>query len=218
MNNRRAFTMIELTITTALTAIVIGAVAMMYSFTAVRLSDAYTQSVVMDQAIDVADRIEATIRNADSCTVKDSGATLMCSMPKNGVDSTGDGHYDTYYPDKVDPNNEAQYTVGRYYWFFDSNSGNYISASSGYIWRADSTSNTTPKKNEDDLDFFYYPGAAQKMRHPLVYSATFSVNAPASSVTFTVTAGSRMGSENTETSDLNASRVYSITRTVQWRD
>lgn len=211
--------MIELTITVSLTALVVGVVASLYSFVSVRLCDAYTQSLVIDQVNDVADKIEATIRNADSCRTLDAGAILSCSMPKNGVDSDGDGHYDAYYPDKVDAKGEGQYTVGRYYWFFQAGSdGAYQGATTGYIWRADSDSAAKPAKSDVDTDFIYYPGPAKKIRNNLVHMVQFAVDDATKTVTYTVTGGSRMGSENTDTSDLNASRVVSVTRTVAWRN
>lgn len=215
---RRAFTMVELMITIVLTGIVVGTIAGMYGFIAVRLTDSFSQSSVCDQVKSVADTIETSIRNADSCTTADGGATLICSMPVNGVDTDGDGYNDAYYPDKTDANGVGQYTVGSYVWFFRAGTTGlyHTSLGSSLIWRADSTSKTSPKMSENDKSFMVYPGG--NLRHPLVTTVAFTVNASSKTVTYTVTGSSRIGSESTETSDANSSRILAVTRTVQWRN
>ncbi|HTQ12171.1 MAG TPA: hypothetical protein VMI31_19060, partial [Fimbriimonadaceae bacterium] len=86
MTRSRAFTMIELVLTVSLTVIVLVAVSGTYVFASVRLSDAYTKSSLYDQIGGIADRIQATVRNADTCATRDGGSTLVCGMPIDGVD------------------------------------------------------------------------------------------------------------------------------------
>lgn len=214
---RRAFTLIELSITIALTGIVVGVMATMFGFAASRLSDTYTKSSLYNQVNGVADRIEATIRNADSCSTKDSGTTLVCQMPMSGVDSDGDGHNDTYYPDHVDANGAGLYTVGSYVWFYQASSSGSYGAGSGSVWRGEQTGSGTLTRSALDRAFAYY--YLTSMRYPLVNSLSFTVNSTAHTVTFSVTGSTRMGAETSVgATDSNSSRTLTLTRTIMWRN
>lgn len=209
--------MIELLITVSISAIVLGVMTMLFGFASVRLSDTYTQSALYDQVNGVADRIEATIRNADSCAIKDAGATLTCAMPVNGVDTDGDGHDDTYYPDKADKNGTEQYTVGSYVWFYNAGSTGAYSVGSGAVWRAQRVNTATVILSDVDTSFAYYYGSNR--RYPLVTSVSFVVNASQRTVTFTVNGSTRMGAElGGSTDGTSLGRTVAVTRTVEWRN
>ncbi len=209
--------MIELLITISISAIVLGVMTMLFGFASVRLSDTYTQSALYDQVNGVADRVEANIRKADSCASRDAGATLVCSMPQNGIDTDGDGQKDTYYPDKTDANGAEQYTVGSYVWFYNAGSTGAYSVGSGGVWRSERTTVATVTLSDVDSSFGFYYGSVR--RYPLVASASFVVNAALKTVTFTITGSTRMGSESGGNADgTTLGRTVTVTRTVEWRN
>jgi Tfp pilus assembly protein FimT len=216
MRRRSAFTLIEMVLCVALTAIVIGVMATLYGFAAVRLSDAYTKTSLYDQMNSVADRIESTIKNARTCSLDVSG-NLKCNMPVNGIDSDGDGYFDTYYPDSTDANGMGHYSAGNTVWFYDAGSNAAYGTGSNYVWRAEVPGLTAPTSLNLDHSFGYYYNG--NIRYPLVTSTTFVVSPATQTVTFTVTGSVRIGSENfVTTSEDNTNRVITLTRTVCWRN
>jgi len=191
--------------------LVLSAVSATYVFATVRLSDAYTRSSLDDQLNGIANRIEATIRNADTCTVSDGGSTLVCGMPVDGIDTDGDGHKDTYYPDGTDANGNGTYTVGNSVWFYQANSTGAYGSGSGYVWRAERSNSGTASLADLDRSFAYYEDRI--LRYPLVNSVSFSVDASNKTVTFTLAGSTRIGAE-TSTGVTDATNG----RTVEWRN
>lgn len=212
---KRGFTMIEMMIVVTLTAMIVGVVASLFAFTSYRLSDSFTQSLVIDQATTVANDIEKTVRNATNCTVRDAGATLVCTMPKTGIDSDGDGYDDTFYPDKTNNKGIEVYSNGDQCWYFNSDANGLYGTGAGMVWKADSTGPGSPAQADNNHAFMRHRGGA--LRNPLVRSVTFDVNVPSKTVTFTVLSAARMGSTSADTSDTKNSRTISITRSVVWR-
>lgn len=203
----------------ALTAIVIGVMATLYGFAAVRLSDAYTRSSLSEQVNGVADKIELTIRNAHSCALDPNG-NLRCVMPLDGVDSDGDGHYDSYYPFQLDTNGEGLYGSGPAVWFYNAGpDAIYNSGLSGNVWSADMRGSLglTPTPATLDHAFaYYYDG---NLRYPLVTGLSFSLNAATHSITYTVSGSTGIGAETSQRTGADTSgRDLSITRTVTWRN
>jgi len=209
--------MIELVVTVALTVIVLTAVSGSFVFASVRLSDAYTKSVLNDQMNGIADRMEATIRNAVTCSVSDGGSTLVCSMPVDGVDSDGDGYKDTYYPDSTDSGGDGVYSVGDQVWFYQADITGTYDSGSGYVWRAERASGGTAAAGDIDRSFAYYDNRI--LRYPLVNSVAFTVNATTQTVTFTITGSTRIGAETSAgVTDPSNGRTISLTRTIEWRN
>lgn len=212
---RRAFTLIEVTLTVALIATVTGAVISLFGFATVRLCDAYTRVMVSDQINAVADRIESTIREAHSCTI--SGTALVCTMPNAGKDIDGDGHLDLYNPSGIDASGYATYTAGNYVWYYAAGVTGDYGSGSGCVWRAEPTTSASPTMTDLDTSFAYYYGG--KAKNPLVSTLTVLVASAARSVTFTVGANGSIGRTVQNLSgDTNAVRSVTVTRTVVWRN
>ncbi|MBV6457214.1 MAG: hypothetical protein HONBIEJF_00321 [Fimbriimonadaceae bacterium] len=207
--------MVEVLVTIAITGFVVGATASLFGFSSVRLSDTYGSAMLQDQINDVADDIEATIRNAILCESANGGATLKCVMPLNGVDSDEDGSLDTYYPDKVDARGNGQYSEGNIVWFYATGPVMTYTLSKSNVWRAEKAGSTSPGTAVRDDAFAYYYGGARK--NPLVNYVTYSVDAVSKTVTFTVYASTKIG-KDASAGALNdgTTRIIPVTRTVQW--
>lgn len=209
--------MVELLVTIAITGFVVGATASLFGFATVRLSDTYTGSVLQDQVTDVADEIEATVRNAIYCESQNSGATLKCVMPLNGVDSDENGTLDTYYPDKLDAKGNGVFSEGNVVWFYASGPVMTYKASKGNVWRSEKAGSTDPNTAVKDNSFAYYYGTNRK--YALVNYVTYTVDPTTKTVTYAIYGSTRMGSE-VSAGALNdsSSRTIPVTRTVNWRN
>jgi len=214
---KRGSTMVELLVTISITGFVVGAVATLFGFSSVRLSDTYGSAMVQDQVTDVADSIEATIRNAITCEVANSGATLKCVMPLNGIDTDEDGVNDTYYPDKIDSKGTGQYSEGNIVWFYANGPVMTYTASKSNVWRSEKAGSTSPNTAVQDNSFSYYYGGNRN--YPLVNYVTYSVDAASKTVTFSVYASTSIGKEASAGATKDSStRTTPVTRTVQWRN
>ncbi|MBS1713116.1 MAG: prepilin-type N-terminal cleavage/methylation domain-containing protein [Armatimonadetes bacterium] len=214
---RRGFTMIELMMTVALSAMVIGVMAGMYGFTSTRLADAYTKAVLVDQTTDVADRIEASFRNATVCIEQDGGNAVQCLMPANGVDTDGDGHLDTYYPDDNNADGTGAYSAGNYVWFFMAGASSTYKSGSGFLWRAEKSNSSDPSLGDIDRTFSHYYNT--RLRYPLVKSVTFTVDMAEHTVTFKVVGTTRLSEESTTNATEDGTiRTMTVKRKVRWRN
>jgi len=203
--------------TVALSAMVIGAMAGIYGFASTRLADAYTKAVLVDQTTELADKVEATVRNASVCLEQDGGRAIQCVMPANGVDTDGDGHLDTYYPDDNNADGSGAYSNGKYVWFFLAGASSTYGSGSGVVWRAERSDSADPSLGDIDRSFSHY--YSSKLRYPLVGSVQFSVDLAERTVTYKVTGTTRLSTDSSSnTSEAATSRSMVVIRKVRWRN
>ncbi|HVL39513.1 MAG TPA: hypothetical protein VM328_09005 [Fimbriimonadaceae bacterium] len=206
-------TLAETLLCVALTSLVVGTMAAMYGFAAVRLTNAYSTAEVLDQANEVADELERTIRNAKDCEVITSGSSiaLRCRMPEKGVDVNVDGRIDLYDPSLVELGIEV-YLGGKYVWFYPAGTGATYKSGSGAIWRAEVTGTSDPTSSDLDRKFAYYFDSRRRV--PLVTRVDLSVDRSRRLATFTVRGSAPAGAGATGT----RSKTIQVTRSVHWRN
>jgi type II secretory pathway pseudopilin PulG len=212
------FSLAEMLLVTALTAIVLGTVVSLYSFTMTRAARSVSKFTVADQANRAADVMADTVRNAVSCSLVASGNTgLRCLMPEVGTDTTGDGYLDQFRPKGVSRRGIEKYGAGKRVWFYRSSTGAY--ASTGTILRrAERSDDALPVGGDVDPLFTFYQNTQQN--YPLVTNVQWSVDAAKHEVTITVTASSVFYKEaatpgGTPSSD---TETFVAKRTVKWRN
>ena len=120
MTRRRAFTLVEMMLAVALTALILGTVTSVYAFTIKRLGYGLADASSQNEAEYAMDVIDGTIGKAQSCTVVSmSGAQgLKCVMPATCTDLTGDGILDTCSPNYINRRSLEEWGNGYRIWFY----------------------------------------------------------------------------------------------------
>ena len=172
MTRKRAFTMVEMMLVVALTAVIMGTVTAVYAYTVERLgyglADASTQ-VEAEYGLDI---IDSTINKAQSCSqVSVSGnPCLKCTMPANCSDTTGDGILDTCTPNAINRRSQERWGNGYRIWFYLADASGLPSNPGSIPWMAKRLDDLTPTASDQVKAFTYFPGNTN-LRLDLLQSA-----------------------------------------------
>lgn len=185
MNRKRGFTIAELLIVSSLTAVVVGTLGAVVSAVMTRTSYSITNTGnVLEQHL-LFEEIGKTIEQA--CQVElvtQSGHTaLVCTMPKTGVDTTGDKIPDKFEPDAVSRRQIGKYERGIRIWYYRSDATGEFGKSGTVLWRAIMSNSNKPGPSDGDRSWaYYYEG---KPRWALVESIGFTLDPDSKSVKLT---------------------------------
>ena len=218
MNRRRGFSIIDVVLATAITAILCGAMTSLYLFSSTRSAHAITTDAATNQAQQVSDFMDKVISDSVSATVVTSGAQtgLKCTLPANGTDTNGDGIPDQFTPVSI-TNGVVKWGTGTRVWFYMSNTtGNFTSVGT-ILTMAIRNDDLLPTGVQRNAAFtFYYDSG--KPRWNLVDSVTWAANATNGTAGYTIKTSSLVRSDSAATSayttDKAVSRTANISRTV----
>jgi type II secretory pathway pseudopilin PulG len=213
-------TLIELVLVMALTSIIIGTLAGLFSFAIARANHAFANANSLYQARRLLDQVQAVVMNAQGCVALSSaGATgLKCVMPATGTDKDGDGYNDSYTPTGISRRGFLKWGVAKRIWFYTSDSSGAFGMPGTVIWRAQRTDDSLPTSSDADSSWSNYYGG--KKQYSLITALQFSTTAAAHTVNVTIAANqlARSESSSSAASDSNSSYSLTLTRTICWRN
>lgn len=226
MIGRRAFTLVELLIVTAITATIVGALGGLFVFVGTRAAQTMAKNGVLLQAQALAEELDATFSQAQDCRVlpiRTGVNAIQCVLPTSGTDSDGDGVIDLYTPEWVGPTGREGFGLGKRVWFYMSDpTGSPTSArtSGGVLWRAWRSDDSLPTNADIDRSFaYYYDRTVNKWN--LIDRVDWKVSGDGT-VTYTIVANKlRRAERRASGSDTAAEQeTFTMTRTVlckNWR-
>lgn len=220
MTSRRGFTLVELMITTALVAMVIGVLASLYFYTFNRTVRGVSEVSAVLQAQMLLDRMEVSVSQACEAQLVSSGGVtaLKLTMPSTGTDRDGDGVLDSFTPNSVSRRGIAKFTRGKRVWYYMSDASGAFGTPGSLIVQAARNDDSNPT-GADVVATFSKTGG--QYRYPLLESVGFSLDSPVESVAITVRTSSLFRNENsagvsaTENSD---NTIVTLSRKVCWRN
>lgn len=189
MCKRSGMTLVELVLATALSALIIGAAASLYTFVVVRTGNSGAHSALILQTRRVLQDITDVVKNSVSCQVVTSGGNtgLKCTLPVRAVDLDGDGVVDRYDPNIVTGFGIPRYGTAARVWFYKAApSGNFTSPGS-ILFKATRYDDALPTGADVDRNwtFYYSTGPSQTA---LIDTLTFAVDPVQRITTITLTA------------------------------
>lgn len=188
---RRGATMVEVTLSVLLTAIVLGGLTTVYTFTVNRAGHAAANTACATQARQLLDEIEAVVSLAQRCEYNPGAGIpgLRCIMPATGQDTDSDGYMDSFQPKSVSPQGSEQWGRGDRYTFYMGLSTGAYNPSGTYVWRAKRADNVFPGAADADPKWAMRFGSNNRWH--LITGLSFSVDNSKDKVTVTVTASSQ---------------------------
>ncbi len=218
---KRGFTLVEMVLVTALTAMIVGALCSLYAFSTNRAAHAYANYGSLMQARDLMDEIESVVQWSQTVSLVSSGSTtgIRCTMPVNGTDKDGDGYADTYTLTTVNRRGLPKWGTGNRIWFYRSDSTGDFTHSGSVPWRAQRSDGSMPTTSDVDSKFAYYYTSGQS-RYSLINGLSFVVDSTAHTVDVTVTTNDlvRREASSAAASDANLSYSLTFTRKIYWRN
>jgi len=214
---RRGFTLVEVVLAACLTAIIVGALTLLFGFSYRQISESATTFAITDQTRRALQDIAATAEQAITCqTVTQNGQTaLKCLMPALGTGGAR-GYFESYLPSSISPRGIERYVPGNRVWFYLSDSTGTFGAAGTTLWRALRTDDNPPLASDADRLWTFYGGTGPPSR-PLISELSFAVDAVAHTATVGITASS-MRSVETPADRMSGPIVgTTLTRTVYWR-
>jgi hypothetical protein len=213
--------MVEMMVTTAITAVLIGIAAALYVYSSYRTAHSMASNFVLSQVRDLTKVLENTVSNATSCSIQINGTNtaLKCVMPSTGLDYNSWGVYKSYVPASANTG-VIHWGTGKRRWFYLSdNTGAFVNLLGTQLSMAERADDVIPLSTDAITNFTYYYGATSQYRWNLIDSVSFSVNSAANTVTYTINASDlvRAGTAMGSSTDTAGGRKLSITRTVYWR-
>lgn len=222
MNRRKGFSLVEVVLASALTVVVVGTLASVYSLATRQAARAVASINGTRQAQILATEIAKTVSNSVYCAVITSGGNtgLRCTMPQNGTDKDGDGYLDEYTPYIVSKRGIEKFGRGKRVWYYFSDSTGNFTNTGTVLWRAQRNDDLLPTTTDKDSAWAFYYGTSNS-RWKLIESINFSVDANAKTTTFTIIGSQKTGAERTATnSDVTMRAGYrtTLSRTSFWRN
>lgn len=218
MHKKAAFTLVEMTLVLALTALVVGVMTVLYGFTMERLAHATADFAATDDAFLAANDIGKLVAGANSCVAVTAGTItgLKCTMPATGTDKDGDGHLDSWALGNVSRRGLEEVRLGKRDWFYLSDSTGAFGTPGTILWKAERSDDLNPTTS--DAISKYANLTRTQLRYPFISNVTFTVNSAAQTVTYTVTAGSLIRAARTPGAEAsNVSYTHVETRTSFWK-
>jgi hypothetical protein len=217
---RRGATLVELLVTTALLAAVLGSITTLYAFTAGRTAHGLTYVSAAQQADLAADAIARTVQAAVSCSSMTvaSRPVLKCEMPATATDLNHDGYPDEGQPLYISRRGQARFGKGNRVWYFAADSTGNIAAPGTYLWRAQGIDDNLPSTAAVDLPWTGAVGSGDA-RLGLIRDFGFAVDTTGRTVTINITA-SAITRGQTRGDLASRSDTYQVmrVRTVHWRN
>ncbi|MCB8932597.1 MAG: prepilin-type N-terminal cleavage/methylation domain-containing protein [Fimbriimonadaceae bacterium] len=220
MTSRRGFTLVEVMITTALVAVVVGVLASLYFTTFNRMTRGVAEVSAILQAQMLLDRMEVHLAQAcDAQLVTFGGVTaLKITMPSTGKDKDGDGVLDSCTPTGVSTRGIAKFNRGKRVWYYMSNATGNFGTPGNLIYQAARNDDANPT-GADVVTAFSNSGG--QYRYPLLDSIGFSLDSPVESVTVTVRTSRLYRNESAAGAAAAENRdnyVVTLSRKVCWRN
>ncbi|MFY9234519.1 MAG: prepilin-type N-terminal cleavage/methylation domain-containing protein [Fimbriimonadaceae bacterium] len=224
MKRRAGFTLVEVLLTSIISAITVGSMAMVYNFSATRTAMAFANNSATIQMQTLSRELDDTISRATSSTVITVGGSvgLKSVMPATEADTDGDGTNDSYSPVSM-AGGAPKWGTGKRVWFYMSNAtGNFLTPGT-ILWKAERNDDAYPTGANTDASFTYISGSSIP-RFGLIDTITWATNATDKTVTYTVRANSLARGDRKSatayTTDSARAQVVNLTRTVlneNWR-
>jgi hypothetical protein len=217
--------MVEVMLTTAMISVVVGSMAMVYSYTVARTSHAVAATAVSDEIQKLSDELDAVISQASSASVVTFGGNtgLRCTMPATQVDTNGDGNVDAYQPATM-TGGSPTWGKGKRIWFYTADSTGDFTRPGPIVWRAERNDDLLPTAANADRAFAYYGSSSVTPRFGLIDQLSWVSNATDKSVTYTIRASSltraQRASASAYSSEKNVSETLTLTKNVflrNWR-
>jgi hypothetical protein len=221
---RRAFTITEVCMASAISLIVVGTMAATYNFAVARTAHAFAVGSTTSQIQAFSREVDAVIAQASSVQVVVSGGSvgLRCTMPATPADVDMDGRTDAYLPTDT-PGGSPVWGKGKRVWFYMANStGNFLSPGP-ILWKAERNDDVFPLGINTIKDFTYVSNSTLQ-RFSLIDSITWSASTTDKTVTYTVKANALTRSDTKSatsyTTDGSKAQTLALTKTVffnNWR-
>ncbi len=190
MRKCSGMTLIELVLATALSALIIGAVASLYAFVVIRSGGSGAHSALLLQSRRVLQDITDTVRNSVNCQVVTAGGNtgLKCILPVRAVDLDGDGVADRYDPNIVTGFGIPRYgTTGARVWFYRASASGNFTSPGNILYRAVRFDDALPTGTDVDKKWTYYYSTGPSQTN-LIDTLTFTVDSTQRLTTITLTA------------------------------
>jgi hypothetical protein len=225
MRKRRGFTMVEMTLTAALTSIIIGVLASLYGFAVTRGAQTTSSFQVANQLSNILKSIEHTVWNAGDCvsiSLSNGRTALKCLMPEEGVDRDADGWEEYFLATSVGAAGMEKFGEGKRVWYYLADATGNINNSGLFLWRAVRDDDNMPTTANIDQRWSNYYGG--RFQHNLLEQ--FTVNVPGygstnwGSASITIRASSYSSDEKRATTGVTSSALQRVTlsRTIYWRN
>lgn len=220
MARRGGFTIVELMITCAITAILIGSTASIYMFTANRTAQALATVTTSSQMQMLSKSIDETVAKATHVQVVSVAGNigLKCIMPASGTDTDADAFSDLFEPTSATAG-QVRWGKGTRVWFYLANATGNFMQPGPIVWRAERNDDLIPTSLNVDRSFTYFQDTGL-LRYSLLDSITWSVNATDKTVTYTLKASSLARADRRSstayTTEKESSRTITLSRTTNW--
>lgn len=233
---KRGMTLIEATLTMALSAMVIGVMATLYAFASARSAHAVANQAGTYQASKLLDEIQKIVHASTVCSAATIGSAnaIKCTLPTQGIDRRGKDCTDKFNsngsapcesdpPSRFRPQHASrrgaeEWGANQRVWFYLSNASGTPGTAGTYVWRARRNDDLTPTSSNIDSSWAAYY-ATGPVAFNLISLFTLSVNAANQSVTVSVRAGSVIGAKRIATTQESAiSDSITASRTIYWRN
>jgi hypothetical protein len=175
----RGATLIEVTLTLTLTALIIGVATTLYAFIASRTADSVNRFSTLQSCAFLTKEIGSAVSNSISVSTKSLGTVtaLVCEVPADGVDRDQDGTMEIYNPSGTDRLGRETYTSGKRIWFYSANQTGTPGTTGFYWFKAIRSDDATPTISDVDTKWSFWNATVPKVFIP--GSVTF---APVSSL------------------------------------
>lgn len=185
---KRGHTLVEMIIATGLLAIMVAGLTALFGFTGKRNLYAIARFSVLRSASVSAKDIEATVEMAVNCQEVANGTSdaLVCTMPLNGTDTSGDGVLDTFTPSRISKRGYPRYGSGQRVWYFLSDANGVFGNSGPYLYRAIRNDGANPGVDDIDKVWSVDYQMGRPKRGPLT-GMTFTVDAVNKTVQYNLT-------------------------------
>ena len=167
-HRRRGVTLIEVTLTLALTALVIGVATTLYAFIASRTADSVNRFSTLQSCAFLTKEIGSAVSNSISVTTKSLGTVtaLVCEVPADGMDRDHDGTMEYYNPSGTDRLRREAYTSGKRIWFYSADQTGTPGTTGFYWFKAVRNDTATPTISDVDTQWSFWNTTVPKVFVP----------------------------------------------------
>ena len=164
----RGATLIEVTLTLTLTALIIGVATTLYAFIASRTADSVNRFSTLQSCAFLTKEIGSAVSNSISVTTKSLGTVtaLVCEVPADGVDRDQDGTMEVYNPSGTDKLRRETYTSGKRIWFYSANQTGTPGTTGFYWFKAVRSDTATPTLSDVDTKWSFWNATVPKVFIP----------------------------------------------------
>lgn len=164
----RGATLIEVTLTLTLTALIIGVATTLYAFIASRTADSVNRFSTLQSCAFLTKEIGSAVSNSISVTTKSLGTVtaLVCEVPADGVDRDQDGTMEIYNPSGTDKLRRETYTPGKRIWFYSANQTGTPGTTGFYWFKAVRSDAATPTLSDVDAKWSFWNATVPKVFIP----------------------------------------------------